>query len=79
VGVHDNFFDLGGHSLLAAQAMARARSEFGEELSVQDFFEAQTVADFAARIQAVRRNRSLLEQLTVATEEATDEFEGFVI
>jgi hypothetical protein len=77
--VHDNFFDLGGHSLLAAQAMARARSEFGEELSVQDFFEAQTVADFAARIQVVRRNRSLLEQLTVATEEATDEFEGFVI
>jgi amino acid adenylation domain-containing protein len=79
VGVHDNFFDLGGHSLLAAQAMSRARSEFGEELSVQDFFEAQTVADFAARIQAIRRNRLLLEQLTAATEEASEEFEGFVI
>ncbi|MGN6281999.1 non-ribosomal peptide synthetase, partial [Frateuria sp.] len=79
VGVHDNFFDLGGHSLLAAQAMARARSAFGEELSVQDFFEAQTVADFAARIVAIRRNRTLLEQVTAAAEESPDEFEGFVI
>ena len=79
VGVHDNFFDLGGHSLLAAQAMARARGAFGEELSVQDFFEAQTVADFAARIAAIRRNRALLEQVTADAEESPDEFEGFVI
>lgn len=79
VGIHDNFFDLGGHSLLAAQAMARARQQLGTEISVQDFFEAQTVAEFAAKVRVLRHNQTLLSQLTAGSQDDSDEFEDYVI
>jgi acyl carrier protein len=55
VGVHDNFFELGGHSLLALQLIARLADAYRVELSVQQVFEAATVAEQA---DAVERGRA---------------------
>jgi amino acid adenylation domain-containing protein/thioester reductase-like protein len=47
VGIHDNFFELGGHSLLIMKVLARLK--FTYPLTVQDFFDYQTVAELANR------------------------------
>ncbi|WP_205519984.1 phosphopantetheine-binding protein, partial [Pyxidicoccus caerfyrddinensis] len=61
VGIHDNFFTLGGHSLLATQAVTRIQSAFNVKLSLQDFFEAPTVADFALNILRLTAQGDLAE------------------
>ncbi|MER5303568.1 non-ribosomal peptide synthase/polyketide synthase [Streptomyces lasiicapitis] len=47
VGVTDNFFELGGDSILSIQAVSRARAT-GLQLTSQDVFRRQTVADLVA-------------------------------
>ncbi len=51
VGVHDNFFDLGGDSVLGIQVVARS-AEAGFQLSPEQLFEHQTIAELAAQLRA---------------------------
>ena len=47
VGIHDDFFELGGHSMLAVQSVDKIRARTAAAVSLQLFFEAPTVAQFA--------------------------------
>ncbi|NGZ77570.1 non-ribosomal peptide synthetase [Saccharibacillus alkalitolerans] len=49
IGLHDNFFELGGHSLKAAVMVARLQEQF--ELSINNVFEHQTLAELAAVVK----------------------------
>ncbi len=57
VGANDNFFLLGGHSLLLTQVASRLRGAFGVEIPLRNFFEAPTLAGFAAQIEEALRAR----------------------
>jgi acyl carrier protein len=59
IGRNDNFFDLGGHSLLALRITTRLREEYGIDLALRDFFEAQTVEQLA---ELVRQAMSVGDQ-----------------
>jgi hypothetical protein len=54
VGVNDNFFDLGGHSLTATLLISRVRARVEIDVPLQAVFEAPTIKEFAARLDAVR-------------------------
>jgi acyl carrier protein len=58
VGIHENFFVLGGDSLLATQVTARLRAQFQVSISLQQFFEAPTVAGLAEQIVISQLSRS---------------------
>ncbi len=47
IGVSDSFFNLGGHSLLAVSMLLRVSDEFGEEISVRDFYREPTIQGMA--------------------------------
>ncbi len=64
VGIGDNFFLLGGHSLLGAQLVARVRDAFGVELSLLAVFDAPTIEQLAAAIEAL-----IFEQLESLSED----------
>ncbi|MFC7220911.1 amino acid adenylation domain-containing protein, partial [Streptomyces polyrhachis] len=63
VGITDDFFELGGHSLLAVKVLARVRQAFGVELPVKAVFELPTVAQVAAELDGLLRDRRPYDDL----------------
>ncbi|MCP4654123.1 MAG: hypothetical protein GY856_01760 [bacterium] len=79
VGIHDDFLELGGDSLIGVQLIARLRESFRVQLSMQEVFEAPTVAAMAARIAGhdQREDLSQLDELLREVEEMSlDEVKG---
>jgi amino acid adenylation domain-containing protein len=58
LGIDDNFFTAGGDSIRAIQAVARA-ADAGLRLSVQDFYQHQTIRELAAAAQDVAASFTL--------------------
>src|SRR5262249_10957371 len=63
IGAEDNFFDLGGDSLLATQVYARVKQAFAIDISLQQIFEHQRIADLAPVIQSATQNEGEYESI----------------
>jgi len=74
VGADDNFFALGGHSLAAAELVYEIREVTGKDLSIQQFFEAQSLSDLARRIDASAGVASTVHGSEIAPAPAQDRY-----
>ncbi|MGW7825191.1 phosphopantetheine-binding protein [Streptomyces puniciscabiei] len=54
VGADDDFFALGGNSLIGIKIITRVAQDYGVEVSVRDFYLAQTPARVAELIEQGR-------------------------
>ncbi|MEU9007632.1 phosphopantetheine-binding protein [Streptomyces sp. NPDC048551] len=54
IGVDDDFFTRGGNSLIGIKIIEQVAQEYGVQLSVRDFYLAQTPARVAGLIEAGR-------------------------
>jgi surfactin family lipopeptide synthetase C len=76
IGIYDNFFHVGGHSLAATRIVSRVIKTFQVEIPVEALFNAPTVADMAAAIEAhqgTKVGEDELERLLAELEALTDE------
>ncbi|NKS63372.1 amino acid adenylation domain-containing protein [Rhodococcus hoagii] len=55
VGAGDSFFVLGGNSLTAMRLLARSNDAFDVQIGVRELFDAPTVTELAAAVDAARR------------------------
>jgi acyl carrier protein len=69
IGIHDNFFDLGGHSLTASQIVSRVLQRFQLQITLQDLFQAATVADMAAVLAEYPEKRLSNDDLKIILDE----------
>lgn len=53
VGITDDFFSLGGDSILAMQMIAKAEKDYLIQFSIEDIFQAPTIAELAQRITSL--------------------------
>ncbi len=70
VGIHDSFFELGGDSLVGIQMISRIRRRFDAGLTLEELFEAPTVARLGEKIDSDDDGLSMLEELLDEIEEA---------
>ncbi|MBR1240329.1 non-ribosomal peptide synthetase [Bradyrhizobium sp. AUGA SZCCT0274] len=68
IGVMDNFFDLGGYSNRAANCLIRIRDELGVELSLERFFQLQTIEKIAEDVDVLR----MMVEMSDPSEEDTE-------
>ncbi|MCH2087147.1 MAG: amino acid adenylation domain-containing protein [Pseudoalteromonas sp.] len=73
VGLNDNFFTLGGHSLLVVEAIS-ALKELGIEVSVAEFFSAETLSGLAQKIDTsskglIKPKHKILSDKSVSVDE----------
>ncbi len=54
IGIHDRFFELGGDSLQALEIAHLIEQQIEAGFAVSDILEAETIADMAERVRAVR-------------------------
>ncbi|MGB0598429.1 MAG: amino acid adenylation domain-containing protein [Rubripirellula sp.] len=54
VGIYDDFFELGGHSLLAVKLVSQIHSHFQINVHLKTVFQAQTIAEMADIIIAIK-------------------------
>ncbi len=76
IGMRDNFFQIGGHSLAAARIVSQVIKTFLVEIPLEVLFNAPTVADMAAAIEAHPGKKigdAELERILAEMESLTDE------
>ncbi|MDY6934989.1 MAG: amino acid adenylation domain-containing protein, partial [Spirochaetota bacterium] len=73
VGIYDNFFDLGGHSLLILKAIAKLKLSY--PITIQDFFDYQTIADLAQKARERMETEGKESDISMTEDDTTIEIE----
>ncbi|MFF9118727.1 amino acid adenylation domain-containing protein [Streptomyces massasporeus] len=70
VSARAGFFDLGGESLRAMQVTTAVNKAFGTRITVRALFDAATLTEFAAVVDAARCGEGPVEQRAISSAEA---------